>query len=326
MRAHIRPNAHRWVIATISITVMVSGWAGASVQPKYDTNVAGAGTNHLWLTNPGTSSGVGGISYFNTSTAHFSTPINAPAHHLVHPSHITSDGSHFWVTNSNSIVEFTASGTYVTYRSNGNCASCDFSSIAGITNDGADIYVTSSGNNRVTELTFAGTWLHTFAAGYGFVAPSAIATNGTDVWVGNSNNKVTEFPAGGGVAHQLNYGFSAISSITAAGGNVWVTSSSGTAHTLEFPAPSGTTTADTATTACFSGAASATDVYFVCQNGVYEYTTANVFVTLSSPGAVHLEPSPRQITVFAGNVWILESRPYLLDKLTTSDTYVSEYT
>jgi DNA-binding beta-propeller fold protein YncE len=63
------------------------------------------------------------------------------------------------------------------------------------------VWVVSRGDNKVTELDAAtGALVQVFAStSYGLGEPTAVSSDGTDVWVANQGyNSVTGFPASSG--------------------------------------------------------------------------------------------------------------------------------
>jgi YVTN family beta-propeller protein len=128
---------------------------------------------------------------------------------VTHPTEITDDGQHLWVTNwsDNSVAELNASdGSLVRIISG---PAYHFSGPWKMAADGPDIWVTNS---------------------YQFNEPNGIAVAGNDIWVASQNgNSVTEFNAKDGSPVRIlsgthsQYGFDNSSGIALAGGLILVT-------------------------------------------------------------------------------------------------------
>jgi hypothetical protein len=116
------------------------------------------------------------------------------------PKGVTSDGPNLYVTDNNTIRKIViATGEVTTLAGsagvggfiNGTGSAARFSAPAGITTDGANLYVTDMSNNAIRKVVIATGEVTTIAGGpsiFQFYLPNDITTDGTNLYVADTQN------------------------------------------------------------------------------------------------------------------------------------------
>jgi DNA-binding beta-propeller fold protein YncE len=233
-------GAHVWVVSaepnSQSGITELDASTGALVQVIQGTqysfgaarDISSDGT-HVWVTD------LLDPAHETTAVTEIDASSGALVHVLSDPTYgfnnswtISSDGTHVWVSNNSTVTEINASSGALVHV----LPAADFpSGIVAVDSDGSHVWTANDSNsNGVTEIDASSGALVQQITGssYGFDWPSAISSDGTNVWVVNFNNSVTEIDAVTGALVQVisgsTYGFNdhdGLSTISSDGTHVW---------------------------------------------------------------------------------------------------------
>ena len=228
-----------WVANYDSNSVtMIDASTGAVVsvinasKDKVDEPVAiSSDKSHVWVANAGNNS----VTMLNATSGALVKVLDAPHYYFDGLTAIDSDGTHVWVASAvGSVTEMNAStGAFKRVYPHGDTTTPDFGVPDAIVSTGTNVFVASATNNDVTEMSIATGAVVSQQSmrgiAYGYGPPTALAYDGSSVWVAESGGYLTQLDGTSGdlisIAPQDPEGSPSFTSVSADGSHEWVTDS-----------------------------------------------------------------------------------------------------